>query len=145
MKTLGDILLEKLTTHQLFRVSHPDPDEPHVFTWQANSEEQLEGIFREAQKEYWEERREGMLNTTISLRDRVELTVIRFITLSGISPNCFYFGQAEWRDMMYEFSRIQDIYKSQDLRKNPKYRGLPVIEVMKPTHLSAGIYDGPRL
>lgn len=51
-KSLGDIILEKITQTNLFSVSYPDPEEAHVFVWSIGAAERLEAIFEQSKVEH---------------------------------------------------------------------------------------------
>ncbi len=44
---LGQKLIEEINKQAMFAVHHPDPEEPHLFVWAGNANEQLECVVAE--------------------------------------------------------------------------------------------------
>lgn len=42
--SIGHIIIEEIIKQGMFHVAHPDPEEDHVFVWNANAAEQLEAL-----------------------------------------------------------------------------------------------------
>lgn len=42
--SIGQTIIEEIARQKMFRVSHPDPSENHVFVWNGNAEEQLSAL-----------------------------------------------------------------------------------------------------
>ena len=42
--TLGEKVINEIIQQGMIQVAHPDPSEPHVFAWSANSAEQIEAV-----------------------------------------------------------------------------------------------------
>lgn len=40
-------IISEIIKQKMFRVSHPDPDKPHVFVWSENAEDQLQALLGE--------------------------------------------------------------------------------------------------
>ena len=43
-QSIGLLIIEEIIKQGMFHVAHPDPEEDHVFVWNANAAEQLEAL-----------------------------------------------------------------------------------------------------
>jgi len=43
---IGEKIVNEIIKQGMFTVSHPDPDEPHVFVWSSGAAEQLEALVK---------------------------------------------------------------------------------------------------
>lgn len=47
MESIGQQILDEIIYQGMVRVSHPDPKEDHVFSWNGNAVDQLDAVVRD--------------------------------------------------------------------------------------------------